>query len=135
MLLGARDGPLVGGFTMLVYTLLNPYGPAHPAVMAAQVAGMALAGLGGAVFARLGLPARGAAWRATALGLAAVVLTAAFDLLTNAASGLVYGQMVPWIVAGIPFSLAHIGYNLLLFAAVGTPLVALLARYAARLAA
>jgi hypothetical protein len=133
VLLGARDGAVVGGFTMLVFTLLNPYGPAHPAVMAAQVLGMAVAGLGGAVFAGLGLPARAVAWRAAALVTAAIVITAAFDLATNAASGLVYGQVVPWIVAGIPFSLMHVGYNAALFAAVGTPLVPLLARYAARL--
>lgn len=133
LLLGARDGAVVGGFTMLVYTLLNPYGPAHPAVMAAQVAGMALAGLGGAGFGRLGLPARGAGARAAALVAFAVVTTLAFDLLTNSASGLVYGQMVPWILAGIPFSLWHVGYNAALFGAVGTPLAPVLARYATRL--
>ena len=63
VLLGARDGALVGGITMLVYSLLNPYGPAHPVVTAAQVAGNVVSGLAGAAYARLGFPARSVATR------------------------------------------------------------------------
>ena len=135
VLLGMRDGALVGGLTMLVYTLLNPYGPAHPVVMTSQVLGTALAGVAGGVYARAGLATRSAVTRAWTLALIAVVVTAVFDLVTNVATGLVYGQMMTWLVAGIPFSLWHIGYNVLLFTAIGTPLVAVFARYGARLAA
>ncbi|NOT33759.1 MAG: hypothetical protein HOP12_06260, partial [Candidatus Eisenbacteria bacterium] len=49
VLLGMRDGAAVAGLTMLAYTLLNPYGPAHPWVMASQVVGMAFAGVAGAL--------------------------------------------------------------------------------------
>ena len=56
VLLGPRDGVIVGSLTMLLYTLLNPYGPAPPLVMIAQVLGMALAATSGALFARLGGP-------------------------------------------------------------------------------
>jgi hypothetical protein len=135
VLLGARDGVLIGGLTMLVYSLLNPYGPAHPLVTASQVAGNGLSGAGGALFARLGLPARAPGARAATLALFAIVLTATYDLLTNAATGLVFGQMRVWMVAGIPFSLWHIGYNVALFVALGTPLTAVFSRYAARLQA
>ena len=38
-----------------------------------------------------------------------------------------------WLIAGIPFSLWHIGFNVALFAVLGTPLTAVLARYSARL--
>ena len=133
VLLGPRDGILVGALTMLVYSLLNPYGPAHPVVTGAQVAGNSLSGAGGALFARWGGPARSTASRALALALAGAVLTACYDLLTNVATGLVLGQMLTWLIAGIPFSLWHIGYNVALFAALGTPLTAVCGRYAERL--
>jgi len=133
VLLGLRDGVVVGALTMLLYTLLNPYGPAPPLVMIAQVFGMAIAGASGAMFARLG-GARWPAWtRAWSLALLALVITAIYDFSTNLATGLVFGQIRYWLVAGIPFSLWHIGLNVALFAAVGTPLAAVLARYAERL--
>lgn len=134
VLLGARDGMLVGALTMGAFTLLNPYGPAHPLVMVGQIAGVAAAGLGGAVFRRLGFPERGTGVRAAALAFAAVVLTTWFDLLTNLATGVVMGQVRASLIAGIPFSLWHIGYNVLLFVVLGTALVAVFARYAERLA-
>jgi hypothetical protein len=124
---------LVGAVTMLVFTALNPYGPAHPLVMLAQVVGMAIAGAAGAVFARSGLAARAVPLRAAVLGASAVGITAVYDLLTNTATGLVFGQLRYWLIAGIPFSLWHIGYNVALFVALGTPLSAVFARYAERL--
>jgi len=133
VLLGVRDGSLVAVITMMLYTLLNPYGPAPPVVMLAQVIGSAFAGFGGGVFARAGAPRWPAGVRALALAVTALVLTALYDLLTNIATGLVFGQMRYWLVAGIPFSLWHIGFNIALFMALGTPLTGVLARYGERL--
>jgi hypothetical protein len=133
VLLGRRDGAVVGSLTMLLYTLLNPYGPAPPLVMAAQILGMALAGVAGGAFALAGGPRWSATRRAWVLAVVAVVVTAIYDVLTNLATGLVFGQVATWMLAGIPFSLWHIGFNVALFAAIGTPLCAVLARYAARL--
>jgi len=133
VLLGARDGALVGGLTMLVFSLLNPYGPAHPLVTLAQVTGSALSGVAGAAFARLGLPGRGVPVRAALLAVAAIVVTAFFDLVTNLATGVFLGQIKLVMLAGIPFSLWHIGWNIVLFTALGTPLTAVFARYAERL--
>lgn len=133
VLLGARDGALVGTLTMLIFTLLNPYGPAHPIVMLAQVIGMALAGVSGAWFAALGLAGRSRTARAVALAAIAVLVTAVYDVLTNFATGVVFGQIRYWLLAGIPFSLWHIAYNVALFIALGTPLSAVFARYAERL--
>ncbi|HYM81072.1 MAG TPA: hypothetical protein VEY91_06640 [Candidatus Limnocylindria bacterium] len=134
VLLGARDGALVGALTMIIYSVLNPYGPAHPLVTLSQVMGISLAGFAGALFARLGVPSRSPAVRAAVLGVAAVPLTAAYDLLTNLATGVIFGQMRVTLLMGIPFSLWHIGYNVALFVALGTPLVAVFARYASRAA-
>src|SRR6476646_7192428 len=67
VLLGARDGALVGGVSMLLFSVLNPYGPAPPLVTAAQVLGSALAGVAGAWFAAAGLPRRPGPLRAAVL--------------------------------------------------------------------
>ncbi len=134
ILLGARDGMLVGAIIMSVYTLLNPYGPAHPVVMAAQVAGMAVAGAAGALFRRTGLPERAPAVRAAGLAVTALLVTVVYDLLTNLATGVVFGQLGAVLLAGIPFALWHSGYNVFLFVTLGTPLSGIFARYAARLA-
>jgi len=48
---------------------------------------------------------------------------------------MVFGQMRLVLLAGIPFSLWHIGFNVALFAVIGTPLAAVLSRYAERLEA
>ena len=133
VLLGARDGALVGALTMLVYSLLNPYGPAHPLVTLAQVVSEAAAGIAGGLGARWGLASRAAGVRALTLGLTAAAVTLLFDLLTNLATGVVYGQMRAVLLGGIPFSLWHVGTNVALFAVVGTPLVGVFAHYRARL--
>jgi hypothetical protein len=132
VLLGPRDGAGVAALTMLIYSLLNPYGAAHPLVTGAQVAGEALAGLTGGWSANLAQ--RPAAWRAIVLGAIGAGLTAVYDLLTNVASGLVYGQMRAVLIGGIPFALWHIGTNVGLFAVVGTALLGVLVRYRERLA-
>jgi len=133
VLLGVRDGVLIGGLTMLVYSLLNPYGAVHPLVMSAQVAGEALTGAAGGVFAWLGLPGRGLVLRAATLAVAGVVLTACFDLITNVATGIVFGQMKATLIGGMAFAFFHIATNTAMFAVVGPPLVAVFARYRERL--
>jgi hypothetical protein len=133
VLLGARDGALVGTLTMVVYSLLNPYGAVHPLVTLAQVAGEALAGVAGGIGARAGLERLAVPVRAAALGALAVLLTAVFDLLTNAATGVVFGQVRLTLIGGIPFALWHIGWNVVLFVTLGTPLVGVFAHYRSRL--
>jgi uncharacterized membrane protein len=133
VLLGVRDGALIGALTMLVYSLLNPYGAVHPLVLLAQVVGEAVTGAAGGSFASLGLPARSVAARAVTLAAGGFLLTAVFDLITNLATGIVFGQMKATLIGGIPFSLFHIATNVAMFAAVGTPLVAVFARYRQRL--
>jgi uncharacterized membrane protein len=133
VLLGVRDGVLIGGLTMLVYSLLNPYGAVHPLVMSAQVAGEALTGAAGGAFAWLGLPWRGVALRAATLAAAGVLLTACFDVITNVATGVVFGQIKATLIGGMAFSLFHIATNAAMFAVVGPPLVAVFARYRERL--
>lgn len=133
VLLGVRDGILTGAVTMLVYSLLNPYGAAPPLITIAQVAGEAAAGAAGGVLAGAGLAAFPPAPRAAALAITAVLLTLFFDLVTNLATGYLLGQVRLALLGGIPFSLWHIGWNVALFAGVGTPLVGALSHYRSRL--
>jgi uncharacterized membrane protein len=133
ILLGARDGALVGALTMLVYSLLNPYGVVHPLVTLSQVLGEAAAGLGGAWFAAARLPERAIPVRATALALAAVMLTMFYDFITNLATGVLFGQIRATLIGGIPFALFHTATNAALFALIGTPLSAVFWQYRQRL--
>ncbi|MBI1799582.1 MAG: hypothetical protein HYR73_07820 [Candidatus Eisenbacteria bacterium] len=133
VLLGARWGAMVGALSMLAYSLLNPYGPAHPLITLSQVTGELVAGPCGAALVAAGMAARPAAERAVVLAVAGALLTAWFDLLTNLATGLLFGQLRLTLIGGIPFALWHIGTNVALFAALGTPLMVVFARYRARL--
>src|SRR5262249_6682875 len=84
-LLGARLGAGVAALTMLVFSLLNPYGAAPPLVTASQVIGAALSGVAGAWC--IGVSRHPVVTRVIVLGLVGAVLTLVFDLLTNLASG------------------------------------------------
>jgi hypothetical protein len=124
-LLGSRSGALIGAVAMGFYSLANPQGMAHPLVFGSQVLGRGLVGAMGGWAHTLKLP--------TPLGLRSVALAAwalasslAYDLITNVASGLVYGQMIPSLVMGIPWALAHMASNVVFFVLVGVPLFRLL---------
>ena len=75
VLLGVRDGMLTGAITMLVYSLLNPYGAAPPLITLSQVVGEAAAGGAGGVLASAGLAGFQSAPRAAVMATAAVILT------------------------------------------------------------
>jgi len=133
VLLGVRDGILTGAVTMLVYSLLNPYGAAQPLITLAQVVGEASAGGAGGALGAAGIAGLPVALRAAALAVSGAVVTLIFDLVTNLATGVLLGQVRLALLGGIPFSLWHIGSNVALFAAVGTPLVGALRHYRSRL--
>lgn len=124
-LLGARAGALVGGVAMGIYSLANPYGMAHPAVLAAQVLGRAFVGATGGWAAALGLP-RAPVARGLVLVLWAAAGATCFDQLTNFASGVAYGQIGPSMVMGLPWAFAHLLSNAAVYALVGAPLTAAL---------
>ncbi|HTO90936.1 MAG TPA: hypothetical protein VMJ70_07380 [Candidatus Sulfotelmatobacter sp.] len=133
VLLGVRDGMLVAAVTEVIYSLLNPYGAVHPLVTVSQVLGMMAAGLAGGLAARVGLPGLPVGLRvASLIGIGAVV-TIFFDLITNLATAVIFGQLVPTLIGGVPFALWHLFWNVVLFAILGTPLVAVFSRYRARL--
>ncbi|HEX7079064.1 MAG TPA: hypothetical protein VF363_11640 [Candidatus Eisenbacteria bacterium] len=122
-ILGAGWGAWIGAVSRLVFSVANPYGPPHPWVLAAQVAGAAVVGaLGGAVGRRLlpwGAPGAGEAARIATLAIAGVAGTAAYDLLTNVAQGWVFGSVPAALaLAAIP-SAQHVASNGVIFAVIG----------------
>jgi len=141
-LVGPAWGAWVGGVARLIFSVGNPYGPPHPLVLAAQVLGGAVVGaLGGMVGpwlapkaaadgtpARRALEARG---RAVLLAGSGVVATAAYDLLTNLAQGIVFGSIPATLALGAIPSLQHVGSNALLFLVLGGAAFPWLARHPA----
>lgn len=117
ILVGPAWGAWVGAIARLVFSVANPYGPPHPWVLVAQVAGGALLGAGGGWL-------RGALVRGDATGALAWLLTGAFgtiayDLLTNAAQGVVFGSIPATLALGALPALQHVGSNTVLFFVLG----------------
>ncbi len=121
VLSGVVVGPLwgawVGGVARLVFSVANPYGPPHPWVLAAQVAGGALLGACGGWFRPL--LARGGATGATAWLAVGLLSTAAYDLLTNAAQGVVFGSIPATLALGALPAAQHIASNVVIFFVLG----------------
>lgn len=118
--LGAGGGALVGAVSMGLFSILNPMGPAAFPVLLAQVLGMALVGCSGALWRRMVHTPRGAGVLA---GISGGVLTFVYDVLTNYGFAVLMGRWrdpIPFIAAGIPFSVMHIVSNILIFAGLGT---------------
>lgn len=132
VLLGA-GGAAVAGLMECLYALLNPWGPVHPVILGAQVAGMALVALGGALFARLDGPRWPVRRRALALGAFGALLKIVFDVMTNVATGLVFGQVRVWLLQGMVWTVWGALWDMTIFAALGTPLTGVFAHYRARL--
>jgi len=132
VLLGVA-GAAVAGLMEALYALLNPWGPVHPVILAAQVFGMAFVALAGAAFARLGGPAWPQGRRALALGAIGALLKIVFDVVTNVATGLVFGQMRVWLLQGMVWTAWGALWDMTIFAALGTPLTGVFAHYRARL--
>jgi hypothetical protein len=114
-LLGAGMGAVVGGASILVFSVLNPLGPSFPLVLAAQVLVMALIGACGSLWRYLVMVVGRAEFLAALLG---AVLTLIYGILTDYGFAVSMGRWrdpLPVIAAGIPFSAVHILSNALIF--------------------
>ena len=120
-LFGWGKGMSVGLLSMTIYSILNPRGMALPPVTVAQVSGMAIAGLCGALVRELGGTSR---WTSAVLfAVSGLLVTSIYDLLTNVALGITLGNLWSIVVAGMAFSVLHIVSNILVFTIVGVSLV------------
>ena len=131
-MLGPSAGLLTGGLTEAIFAGFNPMGSSFGLVLAAQVLGMALAGLAGALAAFfLRGRRRGPVYATTIVSLGAIA-TFIFDFLTNLAFPVMAGFSVSelWIamVAGVPFALTHLISNVVVFLIIVVPFVPRLER-------
>lgn len=119
---GAAVGPLqgliIGVGAELLFSGLNPIGPALPLVFVAQLVGVGACGLaGGLAGPRLAdLPRLR---RASLLGVTGLSLTLFFDALTNLALGIHLGPVLATLAGGLAFAVLHIVSNAIVFAVIG----------------
>ena len=57
------------------------------------------------------------------LGIMGAAVTIVYDLTTNVAIGVSFSQIVPTVIAGVPFALIHVLANALIFALAGPYLI------------
>ncbi|MCP4573134.1 MAG: ECF transporter S component [bacterium] len=125
--LGAVRGAAVGVVAEAIFSVGSPYGMAAPPLLAAQLAGMALAGVTGAALRmaleRTDRPAR----RTVTAGVVGASTALVFDLLTNVGSIIGY-ELDPRLVFG-----GALGFNLIHMASVATATAAVFPALAPRL--
>jgi hypothetical protein len=110
--LGAQWGAFVGASAFLLYSFLSPFGMAPLPLWIAQGIGGAIIGLSGGLFKKVLAKTAFAA-------VAGIVLTAIYDVLTNAAGFFAFpsgSTFIIYIVGGISFAAIHIFSNALVFA-------------------
>jgi energy-coupling factor transport system substrate-specific component len=131
-LLGPSAGLLTGGLTEALFGGFHPMGSSFGPILLAQVLGMALAGLTGAVASVLTRTAQRRTYFAAVVTCGGIVATAVFDLLTNLAfplmAGFSHSQFAVSMLAAIPFAAIHLISNTLVFIVVVVPLLPRLER-------
>jgi hypothetical protein len=115
---GARWGAFVGIVGEGAFATFNPLGMPIPQVWAAQILGMALAGIAGGLIRPFFDPVRSARIRAAFAAVAGIAVTLVFDTVTNLAFAVSIGPFWPVMIAAIPFAAIHLLSNALLFALV-----------------
>ena len=114
---GPRYGALTGFLSIIIFSLFNPYGPALPPLLAAQVAGFTLAGAAGGLMR--GILRQGGMITAALSGF---FITLFYDILTTLASAYIaFGSenfidgLIGFFAASGFFILVHTGINTLIF--------------------
>lgn len=141
ILVGPGWGAWVGAVARLAFSLANPYGPPHPWVLAAQVAGAAwigaVGGLAGAwLLQRSGRAGRpravaGPRVRMVILTGSALVCTLVYDLVTNLAQGIAFGSIPAALALAVVPSVQHLASNVAIFVVIGSLAVPWLGRHPA----
>ena len=138
-LLGAGLGAGVGGTAMLLHSLFNPLGPAHPPLLAAQLIGFALIGVGGALVGPVVARMKAAWLSAAAAAVAGASLTVIYQVLVNVASFYTFAgdkamaKLPVYIWGGLAFTVLHVVWNTGVFLVAVRPMLSVLRTYRAEL--
>jgi uncharacterized membrane protein len=112
---GAVPGLLVGIIGMGLASAFNPYGPANISVMIAQMAGISISAVVGAIFART----KWAQWSRMTLrvwlAIAGIICTILFYLPVNAVDAWLFQPFWPRFIAGAGWSLISVASNMIIF--------------------
>jgi len=131
-MLGPGAGLLTGGLTEALFAGFNPMGSSFGLVLVAQVIGMAMAGLAGALAAHLVRGHAKGPWYVGIMVGLGMLTTIFFDLITNLAfpimAGFSVSEMWVTLAAGVPFALIHLVSNTLVFLIIVVPFVPRLER-------
>jgi uncharacterized membrane protein len=125
--LGSRNGIVVGLITELVFSNLNPLGPAPPAILLAQVSCMMLIGTAGGAVAKFSDQGDIKLSSSLKMGAMGLYLTILYDLVTDLGFALSFpligndlvSTYVTYLVLGSPFMIVHVFSNTLLFGTIG----------------
>jgi hypothetical protein len=115
LLWGILPGMLVGGIGMGLWTILNPYGPAHPYLMVTQVVAMSISGAVGGLFARTGWRTRERGPLSIMLAACGLLCAALFFLPVSAVDAWLFGPFWPRFATGLLWALVSVGANMLVF--------------------
>jgi hypothetical protein len=123
--MGSLAGASVGVLTWLVYGTLNPYGFNLPTLIATCL-GESTYGIAGGLSLKFGLNVSKTSsvtvnnkmfWETSLkMGIIGFLLTFIYDLFTNIVTSAVFEiPLIPYIIAGIPFAIAHEVSNFFFF--------------------
>jgi len=123
--MGSLAGSSVGILTWLVYGTLNPYGFNLPILIATCI-GESLFGIVGGISKKFGLNVSLVSstmitekrfWGTNLkIGIVGFLLTFIYDLFTNIVIGIIFEiPLIPCIIAGTPFAIAHEVSNFFFF--------------------
>ena len=134
-LLGAPTGAVVGGASIALHSIFNPFGPAPPPVFIAQIAGFAAIGLCGGIVGPLITAARSRVVAIALSGLVGLLLTLTYDVLTNLGAFVLVTDertlpnLWKFVLGGVAFTAMHLVWNTGLFLATLRPVLAVLTHY------
>ena len=134
-LLGVKLGMVVGAAAMLLHSLFNPHGPAHPPLLAAQLLGFAIIGLSGAVVGPRIAGMQRIWWASAVSAITGGGLTVIYQLMVNVASFYTFAgdkalaQLPVYIWAGMAFTVMHLVWNIGVFLVSVRPMLSVLSKY------
>ncbi len=138
-LLGGALGAMVGAASITLHSVFNPLGAALPPLLAAQICGFVLIGTTGGWLGRVIADMDRKRAAAALGGVAGLVLTLVYDILTNiGAFFTVTGEYAPtnlfaFVAAGVAFTVLHLAWNTGVFLMTLKPMLNVFARFRSEL--
>lgn len=112
---GTASGMIVGAVGMGLWTAFNPFGPAMPPIMIAQIGGAALSGVVGGLAENYRLDRRSLPGRIIVLAICSLVCTVLFFLPVNLVDAWLFKPFWPRFISSSLWSMISVGSNLIIF--------------------